>query len=459
MRRKRIASGWLVAAVALGMTAVGCSADEPTDPATAAGAGAGGPAGGVGGPGGDTTGTGGTAGAAVPCTPGASQACIGPGNCSGTQICTADGSGFAPCQCYTGTGGAIAVCTPGQPTSCTGADGCPGMQVCVADGSGYGACDCAAGGTDGIAAGGTGGTGGGGTGDPFEATVVPSQNGNLWTLGFGNITFQADADVAGRIITFSIDGVNLLTDSSVDGLNYGSSFWLSPQNWPWPPPASFNTSPYSARLEGNVIVMDASDDYNGLRVTKRFWANEANQVVTIEYILTNDGGGNAQVAPWEVTRVYPGGLSFFPQGPGGVVDSGRTALTMTTSDSVRWYTYSSAITTDHKSNEDGAEGWLAHISCGAGLEAACGRTGQSPVFIKAFLDIPASSFAPGEADIEIYANGGNTYIELENQGAYETIPPGGSISMTVHWYLRYLPANTAPSPSTDLANFVRGVIL
>ncbi|MEZ4219313.1 MAG: SUMF1/EgtB/PvdO family nonheme iron enzyme [Polyangiaceae bacterium] len=42
------------------------------------------------------------------CVPGDSKACTGPGPCSGHQVCTADGSGFAPCQCGGGTGGGAA---------------------------------------------------------------------------------------------------------------------------------------------------------------------------------------------------------------------------------------------------------------------------------------------------------------------------------------------------------------
>jgi len=33
------------------------------------------------------------------CTPGASVACVGPGGCSGAQVCTSDGMGFGVCDC------------------------------------------------------------------------------------------------------------------------------------------------------------------------------------------------------------------------------------------------------------------------------------------------------------------------------------------------------------------------
>lgn len=33
------------------------------------------------------------------CVPGSSQACVGPGGCSGGQACSSDGSRFEPCNC------------------------------------------------------------------------------------------------------------------------------------------------------------------------------------------------------------------------------------------------------------------------------------------------------------------------------------------------------------------------
>lgn len=46
--------------------------------------------------------SGGAAAAAVPsrsCTPGATQACVGPAACHGGQQCLADGMAFGPCDC------------------------------------------------------------------------------------------------------------------------------------------------------------------------------------------------------------------------------------------------------------------------------------------------------------------------------------------------------------------------
>ena len=41
----------------------------------------------------------GEAPAMAACAPGATQYCLGPGACAGAQVCSADGSGFGPCDC------------------------------------------------------------------------------------------------------------------------------------------------------------------------------------------------------------------------------------------------------------------------------------------------------------------------------------------------------------------------
>ena len=50
---------------------------------------------------------------------------------------------------------------------------------------------------------------------------------------------------------------------------------------------------------------------------------------------------------------------------------------------------------------------------------------------------------PGEAEIEIYAHGdkAHPYIEVEQQGAYQTLAAGQSSSWTVQWDLVPAPAD------------------
>jgi hypothetical protein len=293
--------------------------------------------------------------------------------------------------------------------------------------------------------------------DPFAATVLPTSAGILFRLAFQNTVFEVDPDDAGRIVTFSLDGVNVLVPS---GTYFGSVFWPSPQSaWPggWPPPAEFDTTPYSGGIEGNAIVLHgtaASSAFHMLRVTKRFTANAEHQVVTIEYTLHNDGVSTAMVAPWEITRVRPGGLIFFPDSGASLIAFSNPAIPFTSAESARWFEYrAAAITASSKSGADATEGWAAHVDCHATLERTCG--GPSLVLIKSFADVAPATFAPGEAEVELYADGAHGYVELEDQGSYAAIPAGGERTWVMHWYLRELPSLATLNGNPALLDFVR----
>ena len=76
---------------------------------------------------------------------------------------------------------------------------------------------------------------------------------------------------------------------------------------------------------------------------------------------------------------------------------------------------------NRKINADG-KGWLAFKSNGLVLK-------------KVFPDLKPSDPAPDEAEIQVYVNQGDTYVELESQGAYTTLKPGKKLDWTVRWYL------------------------
>ena len=92
-----------------------------------------------------------------------------------------------------------------------------------------------------------------------------------------------------------------------------------------------------------------------------------------------------------------------------------------------WYDYDKASITEHQKHfADGREGWLAHVDGDA-------------LLVKTFPAVPRTAHAPGEAQIEIYASPAHTYVEVEAQGAYETVEPGGALTWQVVWLARRLP--------------------
>jgi hypothetical protein len=241
-----------------------------------------------------------------------------------------------------------------------------------------------------------------------------------------------------RIVEFSLDGSNLLDPTG------GSTFWPSPQQaYAWPPPAELDPAPYVAESDATSLTLtSATAAALGLRVQKRFWVNASSGVVSIEYQLINQGTVSASWAPWEVTRVRAGGYTFAPRGPGNrsiVEDSFQHPLQLSLLSGVEWLNYPSlSLTADNYINEfDGAEGWLAHAD-------RLGKTGLPILFVKSFVDAPDASLPANQAEIQLWTSGtaNPKLIEVEEQGATQSIAPGAALTWTVRWSACELPSNS-----------------
>lgn len=279
---------------------------------------------------------------------------------------------------------------------------------------------------------------------------VPTVNGSIYTFSFGDTVFAVDATKAGRVVSFSLAGKNVLTAPKNDeDNNWGSTFWCSPQSdWNWPPPAEMDPNPYAARVEGTTLVLEgATIPALGLAVNKRFSVDAARGVVAIEYGIVNQGQQARSVAPWEISRVASGGLTFFPMGEGQPWRGFQELLPLTIIDGVAWLPSGTMpASADQKAFADGREGWIAHLAGGL-------------LLVKSFPGITAAQAAPGEAEIELYTDANRTYVEVENQGAYVNLAPGASLAWPVRWFLRKLDAGIHGAPgSNQLVSLVRGML-
>jgi hypothetical protein len=289
---------------------------------------------------------------------------------------------------------------------------------------------------------------------------LPIQRGAKYVLEFGKVLFEVDPAVGGRVVTFSLNGQNLLTDATADksnGGNYGSTFWPSPQMWggmSWPPIPEVDNQAYTPSVDGTSIVMTqpAASVRGKVSVAKRFTAVLNAQAVDVKYTLTNNDTVAASWAPWEISRVALSGLTFFPTGTAVVAipaaNGPLPTSRVTTSEGVTWYKnqpFVSASSGDKgKYSADGAEGWLGHVS-------------GNLLFVKRYADVPAAQAAPGEADTEFYA--GEGYVEIEPQGAYQNLQPGASLMWTVRWYVRQLAdPSIADVGNAALVSMARDVI-
>lgn len=286
--------------------------------------------------------------------------------------------------------------------------------------------------------------------------VKPVLRDGKWALDFGDVSFEVDPMVGGRITTFKLGAANLLV-SATDTMNqyyWGSTLWISPEatKWMQPPPAELDRNPYTATATDTSVTMtSAAYAKLGISVSKTFSVDTTLGAVVIEYKLNNTTAAAVQMAPWEVTRVFPRGLTFFPKGPTAPTLSTGATMPTTEMNGIVWFAYDmAAITKDSKLYADGAEGWVAHVADGL-------------VFIKSFADLTADKIAPKEGDVELYVNTDHAdikrYVEIEAQGAYGDIAANSSVSWKTTWFLRKLPAGVdASAGSVALAQFVRDTV-
>ena len=139
---------------------------------------------------------------------------------------------------------------------------------------------------------------------------------NTYTIEFGGIKLQTDADCGGRIISFRFNGKEILSGKETDSDNYGSTLWPSPQSeWSWPPPAILDSDPYQAEFSNNKIIMISKKDENlGWQFEKEFSFDETDSSVILKYVIINITSKNKKAAPWEITESSKRRIVFLPEG-------------------------------------------------------------------------------------------------------------------------------------------------
>lgn len=271
----------------------------------------------------------------------------------------------------------------------------------------------------------------------------PALRDGRFVFELGETYFEVEPRVGARVVAFRQAGVELLSGPSVHPDNYGSTFWPSPQSdWEWPPIAAVDSEPYEGGVSGDALVLQSEIGRRGelaVRVLKRFTADVEREAIVVEYTIQNEGERPRRVAPWEITRVPTGGLTFYP---GAGAPRGENPPVTIEAAGHTWFPYDAGkVVGDQKLFADGG-GWIAHVA-------------GDRVLIKAFPEMAPELAAPGEAQIEIYANAARTYVEVEQQGPYVELAPGERTTWPVTWYARRLPAGVAAGVgSAELVAFV-----
>jgi len=304
--------------------------------------------------------------------------------------------------------------------------------------------------------------GGGGDKPPVFTPVSATTDAGFYTLTLGDLKMVVDGAKGARIIEFSLRGTNVLVTHDQSHDNFGSTYWPSPQSsWCtagggcWPPPAAVDGGPYTGGIDAaNSIQLSSAEQSiagiagSAVTVTKQFSPVPESGAVDVTYTLTNASPTDSiSLAPWQVSRVATGGLTFFGQGTGPVTYAPNTSSTFTVNEmaGALWY-LSEPVTHDSKAFADGT-GWIAQV------------TPDRLLYLLSYPDFEPADAAPGEAEIELYTNSSDVYVEFEQQGPLAAVAPGGSMTWTVRWKLRPLPGGTTVAPGdADLASFAAAAL-
>lgn len=270
-------------------------------------------------------------------------------------------------------------------------------------------------------------------------------------LELGDLVLELTGGVGGRVTSLRLGGDEILSQASVNALNFGSTFWTSPQAaWSWPPVPEVDSDPYelecaneACRLTSRRVSAPAHPAVHGIRIEKGFRSDRSRQRIIAEYAIVNEGPAATRLAPWEITRVPADGLTFYASDEAPQSGGPFPLTPVTLAGGAYWFQHHEGFAETKLCSD--AKGWIAHV------------TKQRVLLLKQFQDLRPAEAAPGEGEIEIYSN--LRYVEVENQGPYREIPPGGSSRWTVHWYVRRLPSDIAVTPgSPELLSFVTALL-
>jgi hypothetical protein len=290
--------------------------------------------------------------------------------------------------------------------------------------------------------------------------------GDTYVLEFGKTKLVVDPAHGARISEFSLDGTNILTGPTANAMYWGSTFWSAPES-EWLPTGiipAYDTGAFTMSVGADSTISAAgptsmiANNMKTVAVNKTFAADLAKGAIAITYSLTNKGANTFTLGHWEVTRVPPDGLTFFPVGTGNPVNNVGMISTccLTTMNGIAWIDNSkyappsSAATNYSKYSIDGKDGWVAHV-----IKDAAGDL----LLVKTFKDIPQGMAGAGHGEVEIYFDPARKYVEVEDHHEQSSFTAGAKLDWPVRWYLRRLPASvTRMAGNQALIDYVQNLI-
>jgi hypothetical protein len=176
----------------------------------------------------------------------------------------------------------------------------------------------------------------------------------------------------------------------------------------------------------------------GVSMAKDYSVDPATGYINIAY--TVKASKAIKAAPWEVSRVPRGGIVFFPVGTTALTAG---PFTVKQTNGIAWIDDGPKTATSPdgaKCFGDGA-GWTAYVLNGN-------------LFLKKFMDQPASAQPKDEGEIDVYP--GDGFLEFEVQGPYTSIAANGSLPWSIQWKVVKVPSTVNVAvESADLVSFAK----
>ena len=281
--------------------------------------------------------------------------------------------------------------------------------------------------------------------EPYS--TISTVGDSLYILTYGGLQARVDVKNGGRLEALSLNGENILSGKDVNSNNWGTSLWPSPQSaWGWPPSQQLDNLPYAVISDPTeIIIRSQKDPKQGFVFNKTYKIDVKDTSLQITYLIINESEVSQKVAAWEISRVAPGGLTFYPSGE----ESKRGLLAPLTKDSadVTWFEYNMETIPEGvpKLLSDGKEGWMAQVSNGL-------------LMVKSFEDVPTGKYAPEEGEIEMYANPDHSYIEKKKKKKYVELKAKEELKYIVTYKLVKLPSTVAVKiGDTELLKIARSM--
>ena len=258
-----------------------------------------------------------------------------------------------------------------------------------------------------------------------KSLIVQNKSNHIFILKSGKTVMKISTK-GGRIVSYRYDGRELLTQST-ENENFGSTLWTAPQSdWGWPPYDVLDNQDYVVVEYGKGLKLISKPDPKSGFQFEKSWEVNKNQSIHIKYVIRNISTSTKSVGAWSVTRVPCDGFVFFPDGGKGKVPDSNLMLDIQ-NEGINWILLNKTqIKEQQKLFSTASEGWLAYAINGV-------------LFIKQFPDTNPENYSPQQGEVEIYVKENKSYIELENQGNYQLLQPGESLSYVENWYLLSIP--------------------